>query len=44
MLLNKQQIVEEICIETNENEGITTQKLFGKVSGKGKVHSNKSLS
>ena len=33
MLLNNQHIIEEIkiCIETNENENITTQNLWGTV-------------
>ena len=31
MLLNNQQIVDKICIETNKNEGITTQNLWGLV-------------
>ena len=51
MLLNNQQIMEEIkkeikiCIETNENENMTTQNPMGfsKSSAKGKVHSNTSL-
>ena len=51
MLLNNQQITEEIkkevriCIETNENEKMTTPKPMGfsKSSAKGKVHSNTSL-
>ena len=44
MLLNNQQITEEIkiCIEMNENENTTTQKLRDmlKSIAKGKVHSN----
>ena len=50
MLLNNQHIIEEIkkeikiCIEMNENENTTTQKLWDSVSSaKGKVHSNTSL-
>ena len=48
MLLNNQQITEEIkkeikiCIETNENENRTTQKLWGTVKAvlRGKFISN----
>ena len=48
MLLNNQQITEEIkkevriCIETNENEKMTTPKPMGfsKSSAKWKVHNN----
>ena len=51
MFLNNQQITEEIkskskiCIETSENENMTTQNLWDweKSSDKGKVHSNTSL-
>ena len=51
MLLNNQQITEEIkkevriCIETNENEKMTTPKpmWFSKSIAKDMVHSNASL-
>ena len=52
MLLNNQQTTEgiKICIETNENENLTTQPEpnnnpmgFSKSSAKGKVHSDTSL-
>ena len=51
MLLNNQQITDEIkkeikiCIETNENENITTQNPWDSVkrSAKGKVHSKTGL-
>ena len=50
-LLNNQQIMEEIkkeikiCIESNENENMTTQNLWDSVKAvlKRKVHSNTSL-
>ena len=51
-LLYNQQITEEIkkeikiCIETNENENMTTQNLcfvLSKRSAQGKVHSNTNL-
>ena len=51
MFLNNQQITEEIkkeikiCIETNENDNITTPNLWDSVKAvlKGKVHSNTSF-
>ena len=51
MFLNNQQIIEEIkkeikiCIETNENENITTQNLWDSVKAvlRGRFYSNTSL-